>query len=55
MFRGYALLNSQCTRGEKSDAEVFYCEERGGSGSVFLAKEEVLFTPFQACREQEDF
>lgn len=39
-------------RREKSDPEVFYCEEGGGSGSVFLAKEEVLFTHFQACREQ---
>lgn len=40
---------------EKSDVEVFYCEEGGGSSFVFLAKEEMLFSSLQACREQENF
>jgi len=40
---------------EKSDVKIICCEEGGRSAFVFLAKEEMLFSPLQACRGQENF
>lgn len=49
-FKIYSAWESR-----KSDVEIFYCEEGGWSGFVLLAKEKMLFSPLQACIEQENF